>query len=178
MKQTLIDRIESLPTWVLALVSVGSLGISVTIAWYTTIHILFVSFGLLTAMIIYLLLEFENQKFFLYLTIIAWIGAGTLWLYAGFRSVFIWECLVGTNGTLLGSGERCQTGEVYLSIMAIPAIYQTGYWIKTHVKLQSFPRKLLQLIAFGGLGIILSQVLVYGASAGALFITVYAIVFR
>lgn len=178
MKQTLTDRIESLPTWLLAVTSFVTLGISIAIALFTTTHILFISFGFLTAMIIYLLLEFDNQKLFFYFTLGVWIILFMLWMYAGFRSVFIWECLVGTNGLLLGSTERCQTGEIYLSLMAIPAIYQVGYWIKTHVKLQTFPRRVLHLGALGGIGVILSQILVYGASALALLLTVYGIVFR
>lgn len=178
MKQTLTDRLESTPTWLLALISVGGFGISLGVAWYQMIQLLFIGFALLTAVIIYLLLDIEAKKLFKYFTGAIWISSLVLWVYLGLRSVFLWECLAGTNGQLLGSTERCQTGELYLSILTIPVIYQVAYWNQTHVKLQPLIRRILQVSAISAVGVILMQIVVYLTTGIALLTTVWTIVFN
>jgi hypothetical protein len=178
MKQTLTDRLESTPIWLLTLISLGGFGLSLTIAWYQPIHLLFIGFALLTAIIIYLLLDIEAKKFFKYFTLAIWIGSFICWVYLGLRSVFLWECLAGTDGQLLGSTKRCQTGELYLSILTIPVIYQIAYWNRTHVQLQPLIRRVLQVSALSAVGVLITQVMVYLASAIALFATVWSVVFN
>lgn len=177
MKQTLTDRIESAPTWLLTLIGFGGFGISLGIAWYQTIHLLFIGFAFLTAHIIYLLLDIKAQKFYQYFTFGVWGVALILWLYAGLRSIFLWECLVGTNGQLLGSIERCQTGELYVSVLTIPIIYQVAYWNKTHVQLQSKIRRIVQIGAVSAGGVLLMQIFIYMVTGIVLLFTLWAIVF-
>lgn len=178
MKKTFTEYLESIPTWGLGGISIVSILILWSISVYPQITLLFTVFSLLTSAILYVLIDIPSTKIFLWLTVATWAGALIVWGYAGVRSTFIWECFVGADGSLFGYQGRCQTGEIYLSILTIPVVFQTAYWNKKYILLQSELARILQISAISLPLLILMTITVYGVSLLSFAWTFYTVIIR